>query len=86
LLGKALARNWARTGNGDQQEENFITESMSQPGRALLKERDDVEIVEFPNMISAADFEAMLKAQAPVHGVALGVPVSASRSLRRPRT
>src|SRR3979411_1804469 len=45
---------------------------MSQPGRALLKERDDVEIVEFPNMISAGDFEAMLKAQAPVHGVALG--------------
>ena len=50
----------------------FITESMSQPGRALLKERDDIEIVEFPNMISAQDFEAMLKAQAPVHGVALG--------------
>jgi D-3-phosphoglycerate dehydrogenase / 2-oxoglutarate reductase len=50
----------------------FITESMSQQGRALLKERDDIEIVEFPNMISAPDFEAMLKAQAPVHGVALG--------------
>src|ERR1700728_2023300 len=50
----------------------FITESMSQPGRALLKQRDDIEIVEFPNMISAVDFEAMLKAQAPVHGVALG--------------
>jgi D-3-phosphoglycerate dehydrogenase len=50
----------------------FITESMSQPGRALLEERDDIEIVEFPNMISAYDFEAMLKAQAPVHGVALG--------------
>src|SRR6202048_5235684 len=50
----------------------FITESMSQPGRALLKERDDIEIVEYPNMISAHDFEAMLKAQAPVHGVALG--------------
>jgi len=45
---------------------------MSEPGRALLKERDDIEIVEFPNMISASDFEAMLKAQAPVHGVALG--------------
>jgi phosphoglycerate dehydrogenase-like enzyme len=27
---------------------------------------------EFPNMISARDFEAMLKQQAPVHGVALG--------------
>jgi D-3-phosphoglycerate dehydrogenase len=49
----------------------LITESMSQPGRALLKERDDIEIVEFPNMISASDFEAMLRAQAPVHGVAL---------------
>ena len=50
----------------------FVTESMSQLGRALLKERDDIELVEFPNMISAPDFEAMLKAQAPVHGVALG--------------
>ncbi len=50
----------------------FITESMSQQGRSLLRERDDIELVEFPNMISAGDFEAMLKAQAPVHGVALG--------------
>jgi D-3-phosphoglycerate dehydrogenase / 2-oxoglutarate reductase len=50
----------------------FITESMSQPGRALLRERDDIELVEFPNMISANDFEAMLRQQAPVHGVALG--------------
>src|ERR1700716_2028272 len=50
----------------------FVTESMSQQGRALLRERDDIELVEFPNMISAKDFEALLKAQAPVHGVALG--------------
>lgn len=50
----------------------LVTESFSAKGRALLNERDDVEMVEFPNMISAADFEAMLKAQAPVHGVALG--------------
>src|SRR4030088_704835 len=50
----------------------FVTESMSQQGRALLDARDDIELVEFPNMISAKDFEAMLKAQAPVHGVALG--------------
>jgi len=40
----------------------FITESMSQHGRSLLRERDDIEVVEFPNMISAGDFEAMLKA------------------------
>ena len=50
----------------------FITELMSQHGRALLRERDDIEIVEFPNMISAGDFEVMLREQAPVHGVALG--------------
>src|ERR1700754_267381 len=50
----------------------LITESFSQQGRELFKDRDDIELVEFPNMISATDFEAMLKQQAPVHGVALG--------------
>ena len=50
----------------------LITESFSPKGRDLFKDRDDIELVEFPNMISAADFEAMLKQQAPVHGVALG--------------
>jgi D-3-phosphoglycerate dehydrogenase len=50
----------------------FVTESMSQQGRALLHARDDIELIEFPNMVSAGDFEAMLKQQAPVHGVALG--------------
>jgi len=50
----------------------FITESFSQAGRALLHERDDLDLVEFPNMISAGDFEAKLREHAPVHGVALG--------------
>src|SRR5207237_10534449 len=50
----------------------FVTESMSQQGRALLHARDDIELVEFPNMISAGDFEAKLREHAPVHGVALG--------------
>lgn len=50
----------------------LITESMSQQGWALFQERDDIDAVQFPNMISAVDFEALLKAQAPVHGVALG--------------
>jgi D-3-phosphoglycerate dehydrogenase len=50
----------------------LITESFSQQGRALLKERGDIEVIDFPNMISAADFEEMLQQQAPVHGVALG--------------
>src|SRR3954469_5188948 len=50
----------------------FVTESMSQQGRALLHARDDIELVEFPNMITAKDFEAKLREHAPVHGVALG--------------
>jgi D-3-phosphoglycerate dehydrogenase len=50
----------------------LVTESMSQQGRALLNARDDIELVEFPNMISQADFNTKLKEHAPVHGVALG--------------
>ena len=50
----------------------FVTQTMSSGARALLNQRDDIELVEFPNMISATDFEAMLKQHAPVHGVALG--------------
>jgi D-3-phosphoglycerate dehydrogenase len=50
----------------------FVTQTLSQGARALLTQRDDIELVEFPNLISAKDFEAMLKAHAPVHGVALG--------------
>src|SRR3979411_1820 len=50
----------------------LITESFSPKGRELFKDRGDIEVVEFPNMISAVDFEAMLREHAPVHGVALG--------------
>ncbi len=50
----------------------LITESMSPSGRELLKQRGDIELVEFPNLISARDFETLLKEHAPVHGVALG--------------
>jgi len=50
----------------------LITQTMASGGRALLTERDDIELVEFPNLISAPDFEALLKQHAPVHGVALG--------------
>jgi D-3-phosphoglycerate dehydrogenase len=50
----------------------LITESFSQQGRALFRERGDIEVIDFPNMISAPDFEKLLQQQAPVHGVALG--------------
>jgi D-3-phosphoglycerate dehydrogenase / 2-oxoglutarate reductase len=57
---------------GTNKKKIFVTQTMSPSGRALLHGRDDIELVEFPNLISAADFEALLKAHAPVHGVALG--------------
>src|SRR5882672_1133982 len=73
------APSFDRADNNDQGQEMatnkkkiFVTESMSQQGRALLDARDDIELVEFPNMISQKDFEAKLKEHAPVHGVALG--------------
>jgi D-3-phosphoglycerate dehydrogenase / 2-oxoglutarate reductase len=50
----------------------FVTQTLSRGARTLLTQRDDIELVEFPNLISAKDFEAMLKQHAPVHGVALG--------------
>src|SRR6202012_28618 len=50
----------------------FVTQTLSPGARALLTERDDIELVEFANMISSSDFQAMLKQHAPVHGVALG--------------
>ena len=50
----------------------LITQSMAPAGWALLKERGDIETVEFPNTISAPDFQALLGKHAPVNGVALG--------------
>ncbi len=50
----------------------LITESMAPAGWTLFSERGDVEAVKFPNMISAPDFEALLKQHAPVNAVALG--------------
>lgn len=50
----------------------LITESMSQQGWSLFRERGDIEAVEFSNLISAADFTKLLQANAPIHGVALG--------------
>src|ERR1700761_7999198 len=63
---------WRGKGMTANKKKIFVTQTMAPKARALLTARDDIELVEFPNLISAADFEAMLKAHAPVHGVALG--------------
>jgi len=51
----------------------LLTESMAKSGRDVLTERGDIEIVGFANTITEAEFEALLKREAPVNGVALGV-------------
>ena len=63
----------------------FITQTLSPGARALLNERDDVELIEFPNLISAKDFEALLKSHAPVHGVALGATAFGETELEAAR-
>ncbi|CAN5304713.1 NAD(P)-dependent oxidoreductase [soil metagenome] len=50
----------------------LIVETLSPGGWAILRERGDIEAIEFPNTISAPDFNAMLREHAPVNGVALG--------------
>ncbi len=66
------AAEFAGAGMSSNKKKLLVTESLSQRGRALFAERGDIDMIEFPNMISAEDFEALLRAQAPVHGVALG--------------
>jgi D-3-phosphoglycerate dehydrogenase / 2-oxoglutarate reductase len=51
----------------------LLTESMSQLGWALFRERPDIEAVGFPNGITSPQFRTMLAEQAPVNAVALGV-------------
>jgi len=63
----------------------FVTQTLSQGARALLTQRDDIELVEFPNLISAKDFEALLKSHAPVHGVALGATAFGETELEAAR-
>jgi D-3-phosphoglycerate dehydrogenase len=63
----------------------LITKSMAPAGRSLLRERSDIEAMEFPNSISATDFESLLKQQAPVNAVALGVTPFGHRELEAGR-
>lgn len=64
----------------------FVTESMSQQGRALLDAREDIELVEFPNMISQPDFQAKLKEPRRSMASPSAAPVSVKRSWKLPGT
>ena len=76
MAGLRLALNENQQTSGDEMATNkkklLIVETMSPGGWALFRERSDIEAVEFPNTISAPDFNEMLRLHAPVNGVALG--------------
>src|SRR5437763_6306813 len=79
-------RNASRRGAmATNKKKIFVTQTLSQGARALLTQRDDIELVEFPNLISAKDFEALLKSHAPVHGVALGATAFGETELEASR-
>jgi D-3-phosphoglycerate dehydrogenase len=63
----------------------LITKSMAPGGWSLLRERGDIEAVEFANTIPPADFLALLSREAPVSGVALGVTPFGSKELEAGR-
>lgn len=56
----------------DNRHKLLITETMPADAFALLHDRADIDAVRFPNAIPAAEFDRLLRAHAPVHGVALG--------------
>jgi D-3-phosphoglycerate dehydrogenase len=51
----------------------LITQSMAKVGLDLLRERGDIDPVQFPGTIATPEFRALLALHAPVNGVALGV-------------
>jgi D-3-phosphoglycerate dehydrogenase / 2-oxoglutarate reductase len=51
----------------------LVPNVMGAAGRKVLDGRDDVEVVTFPTTISSSDFHALLRADAEVNGVILGL-------------
>jgi len=50
----------------------LVTAAFGKSGRQLLEARDDIEIINFPNMIPQEDFLALVKGTEPVSGAVLG--------------
>jgi len=50
----------------------LFTDSMGSNGIEILKARGDVEAIPFNYFMKGAEYQALLKSQAPVHGVILG--------------
>ncbi|RMO68866.1 hydroxyacid dehydrogenase [Pseudomonas syringae group genomosp. 3] len=51
----------------------LIAHILGAEGKKILRDRDDIDVVEFPNTLEQAEFQALLRSFDAVHGVVLGL-------------
>lgn len=61
----------------------LIAHILGAEGKQMLRERDDIEVVEFPNTIEQGQFQALLESFDAVHGVVLGLTRFGTCELQR---
>lgn len=61
----------------------LIAHILGDEGKRLLRERDDIEVVEFANTIEQSQFQALLESFDAVHGVVLGLTRFGPAELQR---
>ncbi len=61
----------------------LIAHILGAKGKQMLHERDDIEVVEFPNTIEQGQFQALLESFDAVHGVILGLTRFGTAELQR---
>lgn len=61
----------------------LIAHILGAKGKQMLHERDDIEVVEFPNTIEQGQFQALLDSFDAVHGVILGLTRFGTAELQR---
>ncbi|WP_339448145.1 hydroxyacid dehydrogenase [Pseudomonas sp. EA_5y_Pfl2_R50] len=61
----------------------LIAHILGAEGKQMLRERDDIEVVEFPNTIEQGQFQALLESFDEVHGVVLGLTRFGTAELQR---
>lgn len=61
----------------------LIAHILGAEGKQMLRERDDIDVVEFPNTIEQGQFQALLESFDAVHGVVLGLTRFGTAELQR---
>ncbi|WP_085582293.1 MULTISPECIES: hydroxyacid dehydrogenase [unclassified Pseudomonas] len=63
----------------------LVAHILGDEGKRMLRERDDIEVVEFHNIIEQGRFQALLESFDAVHGVILGLTKFGAAELERAR-